>query len=97
MADDIENWGVFHYRRTKGKRLIATLVAKFDNAQDARQLMGDWKGDGPVYASPCEKDVLITPAGKRKLTMHKKNGPADRTAPDKSWEYVKPAWNTAGI
>ena len=99
MGDETQNWGVYHYRRTKGRRLIATLIAKFDNAQDARQLMKDWKGEGPVYVSPCAKDVLITPAGKRKLSTHRKNSSAHKTAPelDKSWEYVTPAWNAMGV
>ena len=100
MGDDFKSWGVYSYRRQKsGKRLIATLIAKFDNAPDARKLMQDWKGSGPIYCGPCDRTAKITPAGKRRMDTHQKNIDARKTAPelDKNWQYITPTWNTPGV
>ena len=87
-------WGLYTYRRTKtGKRTVATLIAKFDNAPDARELLQSWRGTGQVYIGPCDERTRITARGKTKMAEHLKNASSFKIAPDASWRYLPPAWN----
>ena len=96
MFDKDSHYGVYHYRKQK-KRTIATLLAKFDNVGDARKLLETWEGIGLVYVAPCNERATITPQAKKKLTEHEKNASQFKSAPDTSWEYVRPDWNKASV
>ena len=94
MVYENSHWGVYHYKRAKkSKRTIATLVAKFDTAAGARQLVQNWRGIGQVYAGPCAADAKIAAAGKRKMTEHRNNEGAIKVRPDPAWQYISPNWN----
>ena len=94
MVDENSKWAVSHYKRQrKSKRLVATIVAIFDTAREARQLIQCWRGHGQVYAGPCDSNAKVTPAGKRRMTAHLKNSGALKISPDPSWVYVAPNWN----
>ena len=96
MLDTNSHYGVYHYRKQK-KRTISTLLAKFDNASDARKLLQTWQGVGLVYVGPCDERAQITPQAKKKLTEHRKNASQFKSAPDASWQYITPQWNKASV
>ena len=94
MTNENTQWGVYSYKRSrKTKRTVSTMVAIFDTAPEARQLLAAWAGYGQVYSAPCDEHAKVTPAGKKKYTQHLQNVGVSHVKPDASWRYVSPRWN----
>lgn len=94
MHGDNSKWAVYSYKRErKTKRTVSTMVAIFDTAPEARQLLADWSGYGQVYAAPVDEHAKVTPAGKKKYTQHAANVGVLHVTPVASWRYISRRWN----